>query len=246
MGKISGIESRAKRTMLTIVLFLVALLVVGNVVGILGASNLVWGEDNQYGIVSVPGKEVLHLPASDVDVSFAVDIIGKGNQTVDVPIPSGLALTVSPVDGPQAVHVTRDLGGSTNANGDGVNSQRRVWRIHVPADGDYRVRARGSFPGAGINPQLWFGHGPPLPGGWPWLVGTVLVAAGWAVMYLIGRRRRGSAPKRVARATPQHSPTATDAEVDRLVVLAAMHRRGDLTDDEYAAEKAKLIGGTRP
>jgi hypothetical protein len=240
------IESRAKRTTLTVVIFLVALFFVGNIVGILGASNLVWGEDNQYGIVAVPGTKVLHLPERDIDVSLAVDIIGKGNETVDVPIPSRLAMSVSPVDGAEPVQVTRDLGGSTNADADGVNSQRRVWRIHVPADGDYRVRARGNFPGAGINPQLWFGHGPPLPGGWPWLVAAVIVAIGGLVRYLIRRRRRGSAPKRAARTTPHRSPTAAEAEVDRLVVLAAMHRRGDLTDDEYAAEKAKLIGGTRP
>jgi hypothetical protein len=190
---IRGIESKVKRTMITVVVFLVAVLAVGTVVGILGASNLVWGEDNQNGIVPVPGQKVLHLPAGDVDASLAVDIIGKGNETVDVPIPSELALSVSPVDGSRPVQVTRDLGASSNANADGVNSQRRVWRVHVPADGDYRVRARGGFPGAGVNPQLWFGHGAPLSGGWPWLIAAILVAIGAIVMHLRRRRQGGSA-----------------------------------------------------
>ena len=112
--------------------------------------------------MDLPGKKVLHLPASDIDASLATDILGKGNETVDVPVSSSLALSVTPVDGPQAAVVTARPRHSKNANADGVNSQRRVFVVHVPVDGDYRVRAHGEVPFAELNPQLWFGHGPPL------------------------------------------------------------------------------------
>jgi hypothetical protein len=283
---ISRIESTAKRAAARAGVFLLATFVVGIIVGILTASNLVWGEDNQYGFVKLPGKKVLHLPARDIDVSLAVHILGKGNETVDVPIPSRLALSVVPTGDSPRVDVTRDLGASTNANADGVNSQRRVWRIHVPADGDYRVTARGRYPGGGVNAQLWFGHGPPLSGGWPYAVAALLVAAGWGIQTLVRSRRRvepGLPPKAqpaghgagpagsfaeeaadfseraaafrkqaegfrasseaLAGTMPAKTSGAEDSDpVDRLERLAALHHRGDLTDEEFAAEKAKILG----
>lgn len=36
--------------------------------------------------------------------------------------------------------------------------------------------------------------------------------------------------------------SAPDASVDALERLAAMHQRGELTDEEFAAAKARLLG----
>jgi len=167
------------------------------IVGILGSSNIVWGEDNQYGRVDVPSTKVLHLPGREIDVSLAVEIVGKGNETVDVPVPRNLALHVTPAAGGPAVAQDTDLGDGDNAMGDGVNSQVRVWKIKVPHDGDYKVVTDGTFNGAEINPQLWFGHGPPIPGGWVPVLTTIIVVLGGLAFFSARRlheRREQRAP----------------------------------------------------
>lgn len=165
------------------------------VVGVLGSSNLVWGEDDQYGTVDVPGSKVLHLPKRTVDVSAAVYILGKGNEDVDLPLPSDMALTVAPVDGEARPVVSRDVGGSSNAGASGVNTQRRVWKVDVPQDGDYRVSAGGDLRRDGVNPQLLFGHGPPIPGTYVPIIAAVVTTVGglvWFVLLPLLRRGRRS------------------------------------------------------
>jgi len=179
-----------KRGAIIVGAFLLATLVLCAPVGILGSSNIVWGEDNQYGKVPVPGTKVLHLPEDTVDVSAAMAILGKGNETVDVPIPANLTLRVVPVGGGMAAVVHRDLGDSTNAMDDGVDSQRRVFKVDVPHDGDYRVTAAGTFLSGELNPQLWFGHGPPIPGTYVPFIAAGLALLGGLVLLLIRRRRR--------------------------------------------------------
>ena len=153
-----------------------------------GSSNIVWGEDDQYGIVDVPGQKVLHLPARKMDVSYAVDIVGKGNETVDVPIPK-LSLSVVRVGGPDDVKFKESFGSSENANEDGVNSQRRVWKIDVPKAGDYRVEADGDGdvgrdqPGALVRPRA---ADPRLHGADPRGDLTLIAMA----VYFVRQRRR--------------------------------------------------------
>jgi hypothetical protein len=191
---IHRIESAIGRVGLLALGWLLATLVLTVPIGILGSSNLVWGEDHQYGRMDVPGTKVLHLPGHTVDVNVAVDIPGKGNETVDVPLPSDLSLTVSAVDGSSRPKITRDVGDSDNANDNRVNSQRRVWRVHVDHAGDYRVTGRGNFLGVGVDPELWLGHGPPIPGTYVPFIAAILVLMGgfvWLVLLprLPGRRR---------------------------------------------------------
>jgi hypothetical protein len=190
----TNVKSRAGRIALGIVLFLVATLFVAMPVGLLGSSNIVWGEDNQYGRVAVPGSTVLHLPAGRVDVSAALALPGRGNETPDLPLPSDLTLRVTPAGAGGHAVVTRDYGHSENASGDGVDTQRHVFGVEVSTAGDYRVAARGSLSDVGLNPQLWFGHGPPLPGNYVPLVAAILVSIGGAVWFLLLPRlgvRRG-------------------------------------------------------
>jgi hypothetical protein len=247
MGRLRRVESRAGRIALMIGGFLLAVLVACVPVGVLGSSNILWGEGDQYGHVDVPGTKVLHLPGRTIDVDAAVEIPGRGNETPDVPLPSGLSLTVSPVRGSDLPVVTRDLGDSSNANGEDVNAKRRVWRLEVPREGDYRVTTRGDFLGVGVNSQLWFGHGPPLPGQFVPLVAAVLVLLIWFLRAVVGPRlrRRPSTPAHahapvVAPLRHRVADAPSDA-VSRLERLAELHDRGALTDAEFTAEKAKLI-----
>ena len=123
-----------RKVLLGLLFLFVGTFVVSVPIGVLGSSNLVWGEDNQYGSVPVPGTKVLHLPAREIDVSYAVDIVGRGNETPDVPLPK-LSLSVVRVGGPDDVRFTESIGDSSNANADGANTQRRVWKIDVPTAG---------------------------------------------------------------------------------------------------------------
>jgi hypothetical protein len=195
LGLLREAEWGAKRVLIGVGIFLLATLVVCVPVGVLGSSNLVWGEANQYGRVDVPGRATLDLPARTIDVEVALDIVGKGNETVDVPLPSNLALTVTPAAGEPAPSVVRDVGDSGNTNDDGTNSQRRIYKVDMAQAGAYNVVARGDFRRIGLNAQFWFGHGPPIPGTLVPLIAAALVAVGFIVWLvfrpLLARRRAG-------------------------------------------------------
>jgi hypothetical protein len=173
------------RVLLVIGGFLLATLVVCVPIGILGSSNIVWGEDDQYGRVDIPGTGVVHLPADSVDVNVAIALPGRGNETPELPLPSNLAMTVTPVSGTTQPTVTRDVGDSSNANDNEVDTQRQVWVVDVPVEGDYRIIARGDFRSIGVNAQLWFGHGPPLPGTLVPVVAAAVVLIAGLVLLII-------------------------------------------------------------
>ena len=85
-----------------------------------------------------------------------------------------------------------------------------------------------------------------------WLVcGVVFVAVG-AIPLLIGITARHELRTQGAAAVarryrmnlpPPHPPTRSgESDLDRLERLAQLHRAGDLTDDEFAAAKRRLLG----
>jgi hypothetical protein len=176
--------------------FFIAWIVLMLTVGVLGSSNLVWGEPNQYGRIDVPGEGALHLPTGTVDVAVAAEIVGRGNQTPNFPLPADLALSVTPVSGSAHPTVIEALGHSSNANADGADTLRHVWKVQLPADGRYRVGARGRFAGAVLNPQLWFGRGPPLPGALVPVVAAALAVVGGVGWLVVRPRIRGRLPPR--------------------------------------------------
>jgi hypothetical protein len=89
---------------------------------------------------------VLNLPAGSVRVSVAIALPSRGNATPDLPFPSDLALTLTPLDTTTGQPtVTRIDATSSNADDNWINTQRRAWMVHVPHDGSYRVTAQGSF-----------------------------------------------------------------------------------------------------
>ena len=72
---------------------------------------------------------------------------------------------------------------------------------------------------------------------------TLLVAGGAA--YAAGRagaQDTGEAPPEDAPAEEPAAQTSGDAEIEELKQLAELHASGALTDDEFAAEKAKILG----
>jgi hypothetical protein len=147
-------------------------------IGIFGSSNIVWGEEDQYGTVSIPGHKVLHLPAREIDVVYAATVVGRGNETPTLLIPK-LSLSVIRPGGPDDVKFDDSVGDTGNADGHGADTQRRVWKIHVPKAGAYRIDAGGDPVTGEANPQFWFGHGPPIPG-------TLVPVIGFAITLVVG------------------------------------------------------------
>jgi hypothetical protein len=170
-------------------IFVCTFAVVTPIVGILGSSNIVWGEDNQYGRINIPGTKTLNLPAGDILGSIAVALPGRGNDTPILRLPSDVSLGITPMNGKENPTVTQDIGSSDNAADDLDDTQRQVWRIHIPTAGEYQIEAAGSFDGLGVNPQLWLGHGPPLPGSYVPLIGALVGLCVAGVWLISGRKR---------------------------------------------------------
>ncbi|RAG85127.1 hypothetical protein DN069_13445 [Streptacidiphilus pinicola] len=164
-------------------------------VGFLASSNIVWGEDNQYGRVSIPGAEVIHIPAGQVTVSVAVALPGRGNGTPTLRLPD-CGFTIDAVDGGSTPKVTEDIGSSNNANDNLDDTQRQVWRMSVTRTADYKITTHGDFTGYGVNPELWFGHTAGMPGVYVLpvsaLVGLCASLAWLAFRWLRRRLRRGA------------------------------------------------------
>jgi hypothetical protein len=146
------------------------------VAGLTGRS---WTDAYEFGRVSVPGMAVLHLPAGSLDVSLRSFSSAGG-------IPPGLHLTVTPLEGPATVTLTRDVGDEFGPSGKtSVLSYRRVWKADIPEAAAYRVVTAG--PGEDAS-ALEFGHAPGAVGVRIWeFAGLAALAA--LVVWLIARVR---------------------------------------------------------
>ena len=86
-----------------------------------------------------------------------------------------------------------------------------------------------------------------IGGGWKavWVACVILVPFFGTLIYLITRPSGATKEERVAideasrDFVAKYSPSSTASE---LQVLSDLHDRGKLTDDEFAAEKARLLG----
>jgi hypothetical protein len=194
--RLRGIESGTGRVLAVVGIYLLFAILGTIIVGVAN-SNIFWGEADQYGGVRIPGKAVLDLPSGDVDVNVAAALPGRGNETPEMPLPK-LTLAVLPAAGEGETTVESALGSAKNANG-GVDTQRRVWKVHLPESGRYLVIVKGDFTGYGVNAQLRFGREPaPIHGGMIPLVGAllgaVIMAIWWGVLRYRRRRAEPAAP----------------------------------------------------
>jgi hypothetical protein len=68
--------------------------------------------------------------------------------------------------------------------------------------------------------------------------------AGAAIGASVAHNRGGNdAPPEESEAAPAPAPAAPDSDADQLQELAQLHASGALTDEEFAAAKAKILGG---
>jgi Short C-terminal domain len=205
---------------------------------------------NAYGEVPIPGSGSLHLPRGEVTVSLHALVIG-GSRGGGLPVPP-LGVTITPPDGvPQPV-MTENIGSTTTVNSD---AHVRVWVAQIPADGTYNITTDGQVNGF-IEPRLAFGHSSSY-GFLVWLFVAIFVAglvlsivSGW---WLRRTRRRAAAfvvqgvSPVVSLSAPEEpavrEPSGEGVRLERLKTLAALRDSGALTEQEFEAEKRRILEG---
>ena len=204
-------------------------------------------EFDAYGEVPIPGSSSLQLPAGDATVTFRTVLIGGSGNGLPVP-PLKYRIT-----GPGGVdaQLREDYGTTTTVNND---ARVRIGFLHVPAEGTYDVEVDGNV-SAYLNPMLTFGHGSNY-GQLPWIFAGIFALA--TVELVIGRiwaarvgRGREAAPMPTGgeyapppiEAVPTFTPSDDGIRVQTLDTLARLRDSGGLTEDEYEAEKKRVLEG---
>jgi Short C-terminal domain len=232
------------------------LTLVSSIIGFVAVMILnafVLDEYDAYGEVPIPGSSSLHLPAGEVTVSFHTLITGR--PTSGFPIPE-MGLRIDPPAGVPEPDVTESIGGTTTVNSD---VHVRVWVVQIHQPGTYDITTDGNV-SAYINPRLAFGHDSSY--GWlPWLFGGLFVlgllelfaALAWAAK--AGKKARPLAPHELlsfpaqtwsAGAPPappasSYTPTDQGIRIQQLQNLAALRDSGALTEEEFEAEKRRIL-----
>jgi len=231
------------------------LTLVVSIVGFIGAMILnafVLDDYDAYGEVPIPGSSSLHLPAGEATVSFHTLLTGRPTGGFPMP-PLGLSID-APVGAPKP-EVTESRGGTTTVNSD---MHARVWVVQIAKAGTYDVTTDGQVDGY-INPSLAFGKDSSSTRLW-WLFGGLLVAGlcgliaalSWSAR--VRKKARPLEPHELSTfnqptwSTPQpaanaagYAPGDQGIRLEQLRQLAALRDSGALTEDEYTAEKRRIL-----
>jgi hypothetical protein len=207
----------------------------------------VFDEYDAYGEVPIPGSSSLHLPAGEATISFHTQTIGSPSGG-GLPVPN-LGLTIVPPAGTPKPEVTQSWGTTTTVNND---ARVRVWVVQIPAVGTYQITADGNVNGY-INPQLAFGHdssNATLVWAFVGLFVIGLLELTAAIIYAVrsGKRPVPAAPVGPTfdigdsyRVADRYTPTDEGVRIEQLKNLAALRDSGALTDQEFEAEKHRIL-----
>jgi hypothetical protein len=235
------------------ILSAVLTLVIGGVglIAMLILNAFVLDKYDAYGEVSIPGSTSLHLPAGEVTVNFHTLV--SGSPSSGFPIPD-LKFNVTPPAGVPKPEVTESIGGTTTVNSD---THVQVWVMQIAQEGTYDIATDGNVNGY-INPHLAFGHGSSY--GWlTWVFGGLLafgvvelaVALMWSARS--AKRARPLAPEELLsfdepaagppplQSLPSYTPSDQGVRLEQLKQLAALRDSGALTEDEFEAEKRRIL-----
>jgi hypothetical protein len=210
-----------------------------------------------YGEVPIPGNQTVHLPAGRATVTFHTVLVGGGGSSLPVP-----ALNYR-ITGPGGVDLTltEDYGATTVVNND---ARVRIGYLQVPVDGAYDVEFGGKV-SAYLDPTLAFGKDSGY-GVLPWIFAALfgfaivdlIVARVWAARV---RRRDAlggfqpppvglafvppptSAPSVSHQRPASFTPSDEGIRVQTLNTLARLRDSGALTQEEYDAEKKRVLDG---
>ncbi|GAC1656076.1 MAG: SHOCT domain-containing protein [Mycobacterium sp.] len=244
-----------QRTAARMLIWIASLTLVVSVVGFIATlilNSFVLDKYDAYGEVPIPGSTSLHLPAGTVTVSFHTRVSGGPNSGFPVP---QLNFSLVPPAGVPDPQVTENIGSTTTVNSD---AHVRVWVVQIPKGGDYGVRINGQISGY-INPTLAFGHSSSY--GWlVWVfVGLFVVALVDLVASLFwsarsSKKARPLSPdellpldhstwKAGPAPVPSFTPSDQGVRLEQLKSLAVLRDSGALTEDEFEAEKRRILDG---
>jgi hypothetical protein len=187
-----------------------------------------------------------------VTVTFHTVLVGGGGSGLPIP---PLKYTITGPGGFDG-QLTEDYGSTTIVNND---ARARIGYLHLPEAGSYDVTLDGKV-SAYLDPRLAFGTGSSF-GNVPWLLAAVFgfAVVGLIVVRIWARRvtRRAAvppptpSPNWIPTSVPREYPppaasfTASDEgiRVQTLETLARLRDSGALTQDEYDAEKKRVLDG---
>jgi len=175
-----------------------------------------------------------------------------GRPTSGFPIPD-LSFGITPPAGVPEPTVTESIGGTTSVNSD---VRVRIWTVDIPQKGAYEVKADGSVDGY-IAPKLAFGRD--SSDGWlVWLFaglfGLGLLELFASVMWSLRANKKArllepdelvTTDRPIANAgtapAAGYTPTDQGVRLEQIRQLAALRDSGALTEEEYAAEKRRIL-----
>lgn len=138
-----------------------------------------FSEVSAYGTVPVPGSNVLHLPAGDVEINFATNSPGGQGGSFFTP---AMSLQVVGVSGSAPSPAIKHA--SSGASTFGSQTRAVAFRMRVLQAGDYRVIAGGRT-SAYIDPELLFGHG--APDGLIFGLAGIVIGSAVLIAFIAGR-----------------------------------------------------------
>lgn len=222
-------------------------LVVGGIglIASLILNAFVLDEYDAYGEVALPGSTSLQLPAGEVTVSFHTMVTGSPSSGFPIP---DLKFSITPPQGVAKPQVVESVGGTTTVNSD---THVQVWLVQIPQEGTYDVVTDGNVNGY-ISPRLAFGHGSSY--GWlTWVFGGLLalgIVELVVALFWSARSAKAARPLTPEEAVHLDEPTwsstasepnAQGIRLEELRQLAALRDSGALTQDEFEAEKRRIL-----
>ncbi|NTY63441.1 SHOCT domain-containing protein [Mycolicibacterium sphagni] len=233
----------------------ILMMVVGGVgfILVMILNAFVLDEFDAYGEVPIPGSGHVQLPAGQAQISFHTSVTGSPSSGFPMP---PLKLSIIPPEGVADPVLTENHGTLTTINSD---THIRIWTAEIPAAGTYQIRTDGQV-GGYINPQLAFGK----ESSYGYLHWVFLGLLGLGLLDLIvalflrkaggGRRTVGlvSNPSldpytppsytQTSHTPPSYTPTDQGVRLEQLKTIAALRDSGALTQDEFEAEKRRILG----
>jgi Short C-terminal domain len=232
----------APRVAITVSILTLVASVIG-FVAVLILDAFVLDEFDAYGEVPIPGSASLQLPEGEVTVSFHTLITGR--PTSGFPVPQ-MSVRIDPPQGVSEPEVTESIGGTTTVNSD---THVRVWVAQITEAGTYDITTDGNVNGY-INPRLAFGRDSSQS--WLlWVFGGLFVmgflelfaALFWSAR--VGKKARPLAPHELLNVPPapaaSYAPTDRGIRIEQLKTLAALRDSGALTEEEFEAEKRRIL-----
>lgn len=200
----------------------------------------VFDEYDAYGEVPIPGSSSLVLPEGEVLITFHTVVIG-GTSGSGLPVPR-MSINIVPPEGVPDPVLTEDIGGTTTVNND---ARVRVWVAQVPAAGTYDITTNGNV-SAFLDPRLAFGHSSNhgyLPVVFAVVFGIAVLDLVIARVWASRVRSRHGPPPNPEQPISSYVPTDQGIRIEQLNTIARLRDSGALTEDEFDAEKRRILEG---